>query len=61
LLGLIDELWEMIVSLLSVVFGICMREVADDISARSVNTMNELAALARLEQARKGSVPESDD
>ncbi len=61
LLLLIDQLWNLIVSLLSDVFGINMREVADDISARLVNSMNEFAALARLEQSRKGNVSENDD
>jgi hypothetical protein len=61
LLLLIDELWNLIVSLLSEVFGISMRETAADISARTVNTMNELAALERLEQARKGGEPKDEE
>jgi hypothetical protein len=61
LLALIDELWDMISSLLSGVFGLKQIDVANEISARAVNTMNELAALARLEAARKGSRSDNGD
>ncbi len=52
LILLIDELWDMISSLLGGIFGFNAREIADEISARAVNTRNELAAQARLKTAR---------
>jgi hypothetical protein len=59
LLRLIDELWDLISSLLSGIFGLNRREIADEISARAVNTMNELTALARLGAA--GRPVKADD
>lgn len=61
LLKLIDELWDLISSLLGGVFGFNRREIADEISARAVNTMNELAALARLRTASQGSAPDNGE
>lgn len=48
ILDLIDQLWNMIVELLSGLFGFNKREIARDLSWGEVNYLNELAAVARL-------------
>ena len=55
LLLLIDELFDAENGILSGILGFNRREIADEISARAVNTMNELAALARLTAAGRGA------
>ncbi|HYI41660.1 MAG TPA: hypothetical protein VE053_15230 [Allosphingosinicella sp.] len=61
IITLVDELWDLISSLLSGVFGFKRQEIADEISARAVNTKNELAALARLAAATRASATEDGD
>jgi hypothetical protein len=61
ILRLIDELWDLISSLLGGVFGLNRREIGDEISARAVNTMNELAALARLQNVRPAPAFDNGD
>lgn len=61
IITLIDELWDLIASLLGGVFGLNRQEIANEISARAVNTKNELAALERLAAATRGTREESGD
>ena len=51
ILDLIDQFWDMIMELLSGVFGFNRREVARDISFGAVNGLNEVAAVQRLRAA----------
>jgi len=52
---LIDEIWDLIMSLLGGLFGFNSREIAGDLSYAQVNYLNEMTALARLKQVTKSS------
>lgn len=60
ILILIDELWNMMAELLGGVFGLSRRELARDMSAGEVNSLNEIAATQRLRMASR-EMERSDD
>lgn len=58
---LIDELWDLIVSILGGILGLKRDSIAREQSLRAVNTKNELAALERLQAASDSTTDEDDD
>lgn len=57
----IDELWDLIASLLGGVFGFNRKEIAAEASAGEVNFLNELAALARLQAASRSNGDDDEE
>jgi hypothetical protein len=49
LLDLIDQLWDLIVSLLSSIFGFDITQISKMLSAGKVNYLNEITAVAKLD------------
>jgi hypothetical protein len=61
LLLIIDEILDLLLSLVGGIFGHRISQVADDLSRREVNFLGELAALAALHAIRTARRPADDE